>query len=99
MKKILFLGFVFVFAQMTVYASELEMRYQRSCNICHAAGAGGAPITGDAAAWAPRLAKGMDALVVSVKVGMNAMPPTGMCFDCSDDDYKALIKLMAATKQ
>jgi cytochrome c5 len=42
------------------------------------------------------MVKGMDALVASVNTGLNAMPPKGMCFDCTDDDYKALIEYMAA---
>ena len=51
--------------------------------------------TGDEAAWDPRLAKGMDALLVSVNNGLNAMPPKGMCFDCTDEDYTALIEYMS----
>ena len=70
-------------------------KYTKSCAVCHATGAANAPKTGDAAAWEARLAKGMDALVASVSTGMNAMPPKGMCFDCSDEDYKALIEYMA----
>ena len=95
MRKVLFIGLAFFVAQMAVAQSELEARYQRSCNICHLSGAGGAPISHDVAAWQPRLAKGMDVLVASVKSGMNAMPPTGMCFDCSDDQFKELIEFMA----
>ncbi len=76
--------------------AELDMdKYNKSCAVCHATGAANAPKTGDAAAWEPRLAKGMDALVASVDKGMNAMPPKGMCFDCSAEDYKALIEYMA----
>ncbi|MCL4106024.1 UNVERIFIED_CONTAM: hypothetical protein GTU68_058330 [Idotea baltica] len=37
----------------------------------------------------------METLVASVNSGMNAMPPKGMCFDCSDEDYKELIDFMA----
>lgn len=70
-------------------------KYKKSCAVCHNAGAAGAPKTGDAAAWAPKLEKGMDALVQSVKNGLNAMPPKGMCFDCTDEDYVALIKYMS----
>ena len=69
-------------------------QYNKSCAMCHDTGVAGAPKTGDAAQWAPRLEKGMDALVASVDKGMNAMPPKGMCFDCSDDDFKALIEYM-----
>lgn len=70
-------------------------KYNKSCAVCHATGAANAPKTGDAAAWEARLAKGMDALVAAVSTGLNAMPPKGMCFDCSDEDYKALIEYMA----
>ncbi|RLQ22107.1 cytochrome c5 family protein [Seongchinamella sediminis] len=70
-------------------------KYNKSCAVCHATGAANAPKTGDAAAWETRMAKGMDALVASVNTGLNAMPPKGMCFDCSDEDYKALIEYMA----
>lgn len=70
-------------------------KYNKSCAVCHAAGVAGAPKTGDAQAWEPRMAKGMDALVSSVKNGLNAMPPKGMCFDCSDEEYKELITYMS----
>ena len=36
--------------------------YNAACNVCHGNGVGGAPIVGDVAAWAPRIAKGMDVL-------------------------------------
>lgn len=77
----------------------VEDIYNRSCSVCHAAGAAGAPVTGSEKDWAPRLEKGMDTLVSSVKNGMNAMPPQGMCFECSDEQYKALIEYMAAPKK
>jgi len=34
-------------------------------------------------------------LVKAVNTGLNAMPPKGMCFDCSDEDYAALITYMS----
>ncbi|ARN74074.1 c-type cytochrome [Oceanicoccus sagamiensis] len=73
-------------------------RYSKTCAVCHAAGAAGAPRTGDAAQWAPRMEKGMDTLVTSVDKGMNAMPPKGMCFDCSPEEFKALIEYMVEAK-
>lgn len=73
-------------------------RYGKTCGVCHATGVGNAPKFGDANAWKPRLAKGDDKLLASVKNGLNAMPPKGMCNDCSDADYKALIHYMAAGK-
>lgn len=54
-----------------------------------------APKKGDKAAWEPRLAKGTDALVQSVTNGLNAMPPRGLCMDCSAEDYKAVIQWMS----
>ena len=90
---------VFAAALMLVAAGAIADpvtdKYNKTCAVCHASGAANAPKTGDAAAWEPRLAKGMDAMVQSVANGLNAMPPKGMCFDCSDEDYKALIEFMA----
>lgn len=37
--------------------------YDASCASCHKAGIMGAPKTGDKAAWAPRIAKGMPVMV------------------------------------
>ena len=48
--------------------------------------------------WQPRMEKGMETLVKSVTEGLNAMPPKGMCFDCSEQDYKALIEYMAKAR-
>lgn len=36
--------------------------YNTACNACHGNGVGGAPVTGDVAAWAPRIAQGIDVL-------------------------------------
>lgn len=76
-------------------ADEVADRYNKTCAVCHASGAAGAPKTGVPADWEARMAKGMDIMVASVNNGLNAMPPKGMCFDCSADDYKALIEYMA----
>jgi cytochrome c5 len=76
-------------------ALDVEAKYKQTCFACHGTGAAGAPKTGDKAAWEPRLAQGMPALVASVKSGKNAMPPGGLCMDCSDDDYTALINFMS----
>lgn len=94
MKKLaiaaLFFGSTLVYADRAV-----EEIYPRTCAVCHAAGVAGAPKPGDAAAWQPRVdAKGMDGLLQSVHDGLNAMPPKGMCMDCTDGEYKALIEHM-----
>lgn len=79
-----------------VQADATEDRYNKTCAICHAAGAAGAPKTGDEKAWNQRIEEnGMETLVKHANEGINAMPPKGMCFDCSDEDFIALIEYMA----
>ena len=70
----LLLALVMALSATTAFAEPDMAKYDKSCKVCHAAGAAGAPKTGDAEAWAPRMAKGMDALVASVNKGLNAMP-------------------------
>ena len=94
MKKLL--AIVLTLSAAGAFAQPDMAKYDKSCKVCHATGAAGAPKTGDAAAWAPRMSKGMDTLVKAVNTGLNAMPPKGMCFDCSDEDYQAMITYMAA---
>lgn len=102
MKKLLIASSMVWMATTALVAQAAEQavidRYNKSCIACHASGAAGAPRTGDVAQWAPRLAKGMDVMVANVDKGLNAMPPKGMCYDCSAEDYKALIEYMAAAK-
>jgi cytochrome c5 len=93
MKKLLAIGLT-LFATGALAQADMA-KYDKSCKVCHDAGVAGAPKTGDAAAWEPRMAKGMEVLLVSVNNGLNAMPPKGMCFDCTDADYTALIEYMA----
>lgn len=79
-----------------VLADAAPEQYQKACFACHSTGAAGAPKSHDVAAWEPRMAKGMPALVESVKKGLNAMPPTGLCATCTDAEYTALIEFMVA---
>ncbi|ABL98457.1 cytochrome c5 family protein [Shewanella amazonensis] len=79
----------------SVSAQEGEAVYNKACQVCHSMGVAGAPKAHDAAQWEPRLAKGIDALLTSVKGGLNAMPPGGMCTDCTDEDYKNAIEFMS----
>lgn len=69
--------------------------YEKSCTVCHAAGVAGAPKSGNKADWAPRIAKGMDALYKSSINGLNAMPPRGAS-TASDDEIKAAVDYMVA---
>ncbi|MBS0608329.1 MAG: cytochrome c5 family protein [Proteobacteria bacterium] len=54
-----------------------EEVFKGQCAACHATGAAGAPKLGDAAAWAPRIKTGFEALVQSALKGKGAMAPQG----------------------
>jgi cytochrome c5 len=54
-----------------------EAVYKAACSACHTAGVAGAPRTGDAAAWAPRLKQGYDTLVKHAVEGFKGMPAKG----------------------
>lgn len=73
--------------------------YNQYCFACHMAGVAGAPKFADAAAWAPRIEKGIEALYASTYNGINAMPARGTCMSCSDDDLKATVDYMVAAAQ
>ncbi len=73
--------------------------YMGACNSCHfsaVAPALGAPGLGDKAAWAPRIAKGMDALYNTAINGSTVnpvmMPRGGSAL--SDDALKAVVDYM-----
>ncbi len=76
--------------------SALAEVYGRSCRSCHTIAATGAPLTGDADAWRPRMAKGINVLVDNVVSGYGGMPPFGLCMDCDADQLEALTRFMAA---
>lgn len=75
--------------------NDTAAQWARSCALCHVNGEGGAPRSGDAEAWQPRLAKGRDVLMTHTLEGFNNMPPLGYCMSCERDDFAALIDLMA----
>lgn len=68
--------------------------YKSKCVACHATGAAGAPKLGDAAAWAPRISKGLDTLYTNASKGFKGMPAKGLCMDCSDDEINATVDYM-----
>jgi len=70
--------------------------YDSTCMACHAAGVAGAPKFGDKAAWAPRLAQGVDALVASVLKGKGAMPPRGAAASATDAEIRSAVDYMVA---
>jgi len=70
--------------------------YEKTCAVCHATGLAGAPKFGDKAAWAPRIATGINTLHNSALHGKNAMPPKGGNLALSDADVTAAVDYMAA---
>jgi len=71
-----------------------EKIYNSYCFACHATGAVGAPIKGDAQAWQPRLAQGNNILLKHAIEGLNAMPARGTCADCSDDEITTAVEFL-----
>lgn len=92
MVAILSLG---LFASFSAHSGSVEDKYNKACAACHSTGAAGAPKKGDKAAWAPRLKQGEAVLLDHIRKGFKAMPARGLCADCTDADYKALIKYMS----
>lgn len=74
--------------------------YDAVCFVCHTPGAAGAPKIGDAAAWEPRIAKGMDVLHNSAINGFmgtgGMMPPKGGRPDIADEDVRAAVEYMVS---
>lgn len=74
-----------------------EQIYNSVCTSCHAAGALGAPKTGEAGEWAGRLGKGLQALAASVTNGMGNMPPKGGAADLTDTEIVRATAYLANT--
>ena len=86
-----------VFVTIQLWAEDFDpaAQYQQSCAVCHKSGVAGAPRTGDTKAWEKRLEKGESVVLNNVKNGIGAMPAKGMCGNCSDAEFKALIDYMS----
>lgn len=72
-----------------------EQIVQQYCAACHMTGAAGAPKIGDKAAWAKRIATGLDQLIKVATAGKGAMPPRGGAADLSDQEFTGAIVYMA----
>jgi len=70
--------------------------YRQACAFCHDKGVAGAPKIGDAAAWSPRLAQGMEVLYASSLQGKRAMPAKGGNPSLADADVKAAVDYLVA---
>ena len=78
--------------------------YNAACNACHGGGVGGAPVTGDVAAWSPRIAQGMDVLNDHAINGFDGDAPTPMLakggrVDLSDQEVIDAVAYMVEQSQ
>jgi cytochrome c5 len=76
-----------------------EEIWQGTCEACHAEPASGAPLVTDKAAWAPRLAKGKEALYRSALRGFSGpkgteMPARGGNASLTDAQVKSAVDYM-----
>lgn len=80
-----------------------ETVYNQACVACHGAGIAGAPALGDKAAWAPRIAQGMDTLHAHSIQGYQGkagyMPPKGGRTDLSDQSVINAVDYMVAASK
>jgi cytochrome c len=65
--------------------------YQQACQMCHEAGVAGSPMTGDAAGWADRIAKGRDMLLSNAINGIGVMPAKGGQMQLSDEEVASAV--------
>lgn len=79
----------------TASSGELPPRYAESCANCHEAGAADAPRRGDEEDWSIRRSRGLPALMGRVRGGTTAMPPRGLCYDCTDAELERLVRFVS----
>ena len=72
--------------------------FNKTCAMCHAVGAAGAPKPGDQADWGPRIAQGVDVLYKHAIEGYTGakgvMPARGGAATLADDEVKAAVDYM-----
>ncbi|WP_243038869.1 c-type cytochrome [Dyella sedimenti] len=80
-----------------------EKVYQGTCVMCHGSPAVGAPVIGNKADWAPRIAQGKDVLYAHALQGFTgekgAMPAHGGNPSLSDDQVKSAVDYMVSRAQ
>ena len=81
-----------------------EQVYQAACTVCHGAGVGGAPVTGNVEQWVARIAQGMDVLNDHAINGFDGDAPTPMLAkggraDLSDQEVMDAVAYMVEQSQ
>ncbi|MDC8783958.1 c-type cytochrome [Roseateles koreensis] len=83
-------------ASLAPSARQLRL-FNTNCVQCHLRVGVGAPLAGHADDWKARAAQGEDVMLKHTVEGLRGMPPLGYCSACDEADFRALIRLMAAT--
>jgi cytochrome c5 len=103
MKKFVFAaaaGAALMISAQGAMAADGKTIFNTVCFACHATGAAGAPKAGDKAAWAPRIAQGMDVLKQHALHGFKGkkgvMPPKGGRADLPDADIEGAVEYIVS---
>jgi len=103
-EKVELLQVVFAFALVllmcgSVFAAGDDGRkvYHDYCHICHGTGMPDIPQFGDVDHWKARSDKGMDVLYNAALYGVNAMPPMGLCDECSEQQIMDAVDYMVSS--
>jgi cytochrome c5 len=96
-------GIFFVVTLLAAPSASADGReiWMGTCQACHAEALSGAPLITDKTAWAPRLAKGKEALYRSALNGFvgakgTEMPARGGNSSLSDEQVKAAVDYMVS---
>ena len=68
--------------------------WEDNCKVCHSVGLAGAPIFGNAKAWAPRIERGMPSLYQHALEGWGDMPARGGNPELTDEQVKHAVNYM-----
>ena len=72
--------------------------FAANCAQCHVRPETKAPQVGVAAEWAQRVKQGEAVLMRHVVEGLGAMPPLGYCSACTEDELRALTRMLVGVE-
>ena len=79
-----------------VAAADGKAIFEKTCAGCHKVMN---PKTGDKAAWAPRIAQGVDAMTASVMTGKAPMPPKGGNASATEEEIRAAVEYIISQNE
>lgn len=81
---------------MAALPSPGEQVFTQNCKVCHAQGINGAPIFGNKKMWAPRVEKGIPALIQHAMNGFGLMPAKGGNESLTEEDITGAVTFMVS---